>query len=88
MALQARLETIFGEERELYVRINNVEASNHGNLATALARGYLNEQAFLERKAFVWERPFAFAANVSEPLWLQAYAALRESPDFIEAKDA
>lgn len=77
MALQATLETSYGETRPLYVRINNVEASNHGVQAVALARGYLSKQAFDERKAYVWEQTIEFTPDVSLPLWEQAYAALR-----------
>lgn len=88
MALIANLETNFGETRELYVRINNVEASNHGFPATGLARGFLNQEAFEAGKPFVWERQFEFGADVSLPMWEQAYAALKAEPEFADAIDA
>lgn len=87
MALKATLDTIYGETRELYVRINNVEASNHGVPAVALARGYLSQQAFDDGKGFVYETTVEFPADVSMPLWQQGYAALKALPEFAEAED-
>lgn len=88
MALIANLETNYGETRELYVRINNIEASNHGMPAQALARGFLSREAFQDGKHFVWERQFEFAPDVSGSLWAQGYAALKADPDFANAVDA
>jgi chromosome segregation ATPase len=76
MAIRATVETTFGEERECYIRLNNVEASNHGNMAIALFRGYLSKEAFEARKNYVWEREIEFQADVSQVLWKQAYSAL------------
>lgn len=77
MAIQANIETMFGEQRELYIRLNNVEVSNHGVPATALARGFLSQAAFQAGKHFVWEGTFEFVSDVSQPLWTQAYAELK-----------
>lgn len=78
MAIKAKTETSYGETRELYIRLNNVEASNHGVKATALFRGFFSKKAFEDGKSFVWERQVEFDADVSQPLWSQAYAALQE----------
>ena len=87
MALKATLETSFGETRELYVRINNVEASNHGVKASALARGFLSKDAFEAGKNYVWERSIEFTSDVSRSLWDQAYTALRAESDLVDAVD-
>lgn len=88
MALIANLETNFGEPRDLYVRINNVEASNHGMPAQALARGFVSREAFQAGKRFVWERQFEFLPDVSLPMWEQAYVALKSEPEFAASVDA
>lgn len=85
MAIKIKEETMFGEERELYVRLNNVEASNHGERATALFRGFLSEQAFRDGKHYVFEKTVEFVADVSTSLWEQAYVALKS--EYPEATD-
>lgn len=65
-----------GATRQLYVRLNNVEASNHGAEAHALFRGFASEKAYRTGKRFVWETTITFKPDVSQPLWEQAYAAL------------
>jgi len=77
MAVKATLVTSYGESRELYVRLNSVEASNHGRPAIALFRGFISGEAFNEGKGYVWEREFEFNPDLSKPLWLQAYEALK-----------
>lgn len=79
MALLAEVETIHGEKRKLYIRLNNVEVSNHGVGSRALFRGFLSEQAFKEQKHFLWEEYIEFKPDVSKPVWEQAYAALSET---------
>lgn len=76
MAIVAEVETIHGEKRRLYIRLNNIEASNHGVDSFALFRGFLSEAAFKEGKHFLWEGTIQFQADVSKPLWEQAYEAL------------
>lgn len=89
MALKATIETNFGETREIYVRINNVEVSNHGAPANALFRGFLSREAFLAGKSFVFEKELQFTPNLSAPLWEQAYvAAKKDDPLFANATDA
>jgi hypothetical protein len=77
MAIKATLETSYGEERELYIRLNNIEASNHGVTSTAMFRGFLSEEAFNAGKQFLWEHTVEFTPDVSKPLWEQAYKALK-----------
>jgi hypothetical protein len=78
MAIKATVETLHGEKRELYIRLNNVEASNHGVTSHALFRGFLSEDAFDKGKHFVWEREIQFTPDVGKPLWVQAYEALKQ----------
>ena len=85
MALKAKLETMYGDKRSLYIRINNVQVSNHGVMATALARGFISEAAFNDGKAYLWEKNISFVADVSQPLWAQAYATLCADPELAGA---
>jgi hypothetical protein len=78
MALLAEVETIHGEKRKLYIRLNNVEASNHGVPCRALFRGFLSEQAFKEGKHFLWEEYIEFKGDATGKHWDQAYTALSE----------
>lgn len=88
MAVQVSIETSYGETRQAYIRLNNVEASNHGIPTCALFRGYVSKEAFEAGKAFVWERQVEFTSDVSRPLWEQAYAALKGQPEMAGATDA
>lgn len=82
MAIKFKEETVFGEERDLYVRLNSVETNNHGAKTAALFRGFLSEQAFREGKHYVFEQSVEFDADVSLPLWDQAYSCIKEQrPD-------
>jgi len=50
--------------------------SNHDFPSTGLFRGYLTKEAFEAGSHFVWEEGVEFMADVSQPIWPQAYAAL------------
>lgn len=78
MAIKAVVHTHFGEDREVYIRLNNVEASNHGAVSVALFRGFLSKDAFKAGAHYVWEQNVEFTPDVSKPIWGQAYAALIE----------
>lgn len=77
MAILATVETQFGENKELYIRLNNVEASNHGMKATALFRGFISKEAFESGKNFMFEKEVQFDAEVSSNLWEQAYRHIK-----------
>lgn len=77
MAIKATVQTTYGEDRELYIRLNNVEVSNHGVESRALFRGFLSEEAFNSGKQYLWEHTVEFTPEVSKPLWEQAYRALK-----------
>ncbi|AUR93115.1 hypothetical protein NVP1183O_17 [Vibrio phage 1.183.O._10N.286.48.B7] len=77
MAILATVETQFGEDKELYIRLNNVEASNHGMKATALFRGFISKEAFEDGKNFMYEKEVQFNADVSSNLWEQAYSHIK-----------
>lgn len=78
MAILANVETMFGEKRELYIRVNNVEVSNHGVKASALLRGFASKEAFDSKKHYMFEKTIEFNADVSGNLWEQAYSAFCE----------
>lgn len=70
--------TDFGESRQLYFRINNVDASNHGVASVARVRGYISRLAFEAGGAYMKEYgAIEFTPNVSDPLWTQGYTALK-----------
>lgn len=88
MAVAATMETNFGEQRQLYIRLNNVEGvNNHASPGVARFRGYVSHEAFQAGKAFVWERLVEFTPNVSQPIWPQAYDGLKAMPDLAGAQD-
>lgn len=76
MAIQATIETVYGESKSAYIRLNNVEVSNHGVKANALFRGFSSKEAFKSGKHYLYEKSIEFNANVSIPLWEQAYDEL------------
>ena len=76
MAISATIRTVYGEDRQCYIRLNNVEATNHGTPTLALFRGFLSKEAFEDGSHYVWEKSVEFTADVSQPIWPQAYAAL------------
>lgn len=78
MAIKATVETTYGEDRECYIRLNNVEVNNHGAQCVALFRGYASEEAFKAGKAYLWEQTIELKPDVSKPLWEQTYKALKE----------
>ena len=82
MAIKAVVTTPYGEQRELYIRRNNIEASNHGVASHALVRGFISQEAFEAGAHFVWEKEIEFQADVTQPLWQQAYAALIDAEGF------
>ena len=79
MAIKALVTTSFGEDRELYIRLNNLEASNHDVESTALFRGFASQAAYEEGKGFMWERDIMFKPDVALPLWGQAYEVLKSA---------
>lgn len=89
MGLKATGETAYGEERELYWRLNNFEQlANHGVPAAARFRAFLSKDAFEAGKNFVTEKVIEFQADVSKPMWEQAYEALRQEEGFKKARKA
>lgn len=87
MAIEATVTTLHGESRKLYIRLNNVESSNHGVTTQAKFRGFLSRDAFVGGFHFVWEQDLEFLADVTLPLWSQAYAALKGTGEFADAAD-
>lgn len=77
MAIQAKVDTEYGEERSLYIRLNNIEASNHGVPCNVKFRGFISKEAFDSGSRYLWEKDIEFLADVSLPLWTQAYEALK-----------
>lgn len=79
MAIKATIETIYGENRELYIRLNGIEASNHGVASIAKFRGFISQEKFEAGANYLWERDVEFMADVDQPLWGQAYQALKSA---------
>lgn len=77
MAILANVETNTGEVKSLYLRVNNIEVSNHGVKASALIRGFISKEAFNSGKHFAHEEQIEFDANVSLPIWEQVYVVLK-----------
>lgn len=75
MAIITKVETIHGENRELYLRVNNVEVVNHNVPATATIRGFTSREAYESKKHYIYENVIDFNADVSGNLWEQAYNA-------------
>lgn len=87
MALSNSMTTQFGENRQLYVRINNMSVSNHGVNASVLFRGYLSQEAFQAGGMFLWEQEMDIPLAVDHSLWTQAYQALKATEQFQNAVD-
>lgn len=85
MALIATIETKFGFDEELYLRVNSIEASNHGVESVALIRGFISEEAFKNGSHYIHEQQVTFNADVSQNLWEQAYLALKEQVKGVDA---
>lgn len=88
MAVICSVETDFGEVRDLYIRVNNIEASNHGSPSVVLFRGFMSKEAFQGGKGYAWEKSLEFFPDISSPLWEQAYAALAEDLELDDAGEA
>lgn len=93
MAILAKLQTNHGEERDCYIRLNNMAIANHpvgtgaaGAAFTshALFRGFLSQAAFEAGGAYVWEREIEFSPDVGGNIWAEAYAALQAIPALAE----
>lgn len=79
MAIITNVKTSFGEDRKLYIRLNSIEASNHGELSTAKFRGFISQVAYQAGANYAWEYDAEFMADVAQPLWGQAYQALKSA---------
>jgi len=82
MAITVNLEASFGEIRNLYVRLNNISASNHGVVSKALFRGYGSQQMFHDGAPVLWEKEIELMVNASGYVWKQAYQALKGMDGF------
>lgn len=87
MAVTATLDTIYGETRETYVRINSLSTNNHGVSSVVLFRGFISRDGFKSGASYFWEKELSMMLDISAPLWPQAYAELKKLPEFAEAID-
>lgn len=87
MAITEKIKTSFGEERECYIRLNNMETSNHGMPAKALFRAFLSQAAFKDGAHYVAEFDIEFDADVSKPIWKQAYVSLIKQENLKDADE-
>lgn len=79
MAILTEIETNTGEVKELYLRVNNIDVSNHGVKALALIRGFISEDAFKGGKCYAHEEEIEVSVDVKTPVWDQVYAKLKEA---------
>lgn len=82
MGITTKIWTEAGEERECYIRMNSIEANNHGVESTALFRAYISEDAYKKGGKFVgaWEVSFVLK-DVSGNIWEQSYEAFKAYMD-------
>ncbi|NDV87034.1 hypothetical protein GTW51_10005 [Aurantimonas aggregata] len=89
MAIKVVTRTDSGEERELYIRLNNFDTLSKHAPSVVIFRGFISQEAFERRFEKVWERVIEFEADLSkgaDRIGLQAYEALtRECPEFADA---
>jgi len=69
------------DARRAYVRLISFEQlANHGVPAVAVFRAFTSKEAFEQGDKFIEQREVTFNADISQPLWPQAYdAAKRET---------
>lgn len=77
MAIKATVKTMHGEYRELYIRLNNISVSNHGQPSNALFRGFISKDAFDSKAHYIHEETMSFNTDVALPIWEQAYTELK-----------
>jgi len=87
MGIKGTVNTEFGETRELYIRLNNVEANNHGAGSYALFRGFLSKESFESGGKYMWEQRVSFHPDVSLPIWEQAYDHLKTMDEITNPVD-
>lgn len=78
MAIKKKVTDILGRESELYIRLNSAEISNHGVSSHFLFRGYESEDAFREGGRYLWESETSGIIDVSQDIWGQAYALIKD----------
>jgi len=91
MGIKARVMTKFGEKRDCYVRINNVDDVQNNKDGTTVKprlRAYLD--SFENGKPYVWDSVEAdlkleFIVDISKPLWDQIYEELIKDEAFKSA---
>lgn len=91
MAIRGSVITKFGEERECYIRINNVEnAANHNVKWKPRLRGYLIDFTVEESPAYVWdsiEEGIEISCNIDVSLqksvWTQMYEQIKIDSIFL-----
>jgi hypothetical protein len=82
MSILATAETVFGDTREIYIklmRLNAVESPGQVAVAQALFLGYTSEAAMNAGKRHIWEREIEIEPDKDQPLWSQAYVALTQT---------
>ncbi len=77
MAIIATVKTMYGEDRELYIRINHAEINNHNVNSEFTFRGYLVEVDYSEAK-YIYEHIINMIVDVTGNIWQQAYEKLKE----------
>lgn len=78
MAIKKIVNDIVGRELDLYIRLNSVEASNHGVASSFLFRGFESRDHFVNGDGFLWEYEVTAVIDVSGNIWEQAYALIKD----------
>ncbi|MEZ9643123.1 hypothetical protein AB4289_15395 [Vibrio cyclitrophicus] len=87
MGITATVPTMLGHKKNIYIRINNIASNNHGELTTALFRGYESKASFEAGAHYIYEESFKYMADVGRDLWNQSYEAYKEQALYPDIQD-
>lgn len=78
MGIMATIHEPGEEPRRGYIRLISFEQlANHGVPAVAVFRAFASKEAFEQGAKFFAQREVTFNADISQPLWPQAYDAAK-----------
>lgn len=88
MAIQGKVETDAGEDRELYIRLIDMDINNHGKPCYGMFRGFVSKDAFENGKQCLWEYEHPIEdVEVTSNLWKQAYESLQNETVTVESDE-
>jgi hypothetical protein len=87
MAIACKINDKTGIVHEsAYIRVNNVEVISKNDGVVFRVRGFVNQQAFIDKKHFIYEEVFTIPFT-TEKVWSAAYEHLKTLPEFEGAVD-